>query len=205
MYATQRSASSTRAAGAMVTVSVVAIVSFALTTGIGGSVISQAPEPTMLAFIDAPKETVLDPLPPIEIEEVKPTLSEPPPFVAPPVFEVAETPIIAAPVETGAPTENVRPVAGSDRVAPRIRPSAEPPYPVQSARMREQGVTSLDICVNDRGRVTAAQVTRSSGHARLDEAALKWIREARFTPASIGGAPQAVCGHPVDYQWRLRD
>jgi outer membrane biosynthesis protein TonB len=38
------------------------------------------------------------------------------------------------------------------------------------------------------------QVQRSSGHARLDAAALAWVREAlTFTPATDDGVPVASC------------
>ena len=40
-------------------------------------------------------------------------------------------------------------------------------------------------------------------HKSLDQAALKWVRDAKFTPAKVDGAPQAVCGHTVDYEWTL--
>ena len=53
--------------------------------------------------------------------------------------------------------------------------------------------------------VTSATIISGSGHAVLDNAALKWVRSARFTPGKLDGVPQLVCGHNVIYEWNLED
>jgi outer membrane biosynthesis protein TonB len=48
-------------------------------------------------------------------------------------------------------------------------------------------------------------IAGSSGSQRLDEAAAKWLRNERFTPGSVGGVAQSMCGHDVYYEWNLKD
>ena len=91
------------------------------------------------------------------------------------------------------------------RVAPKLRSLEKPPYPPDAIRGRHEGNTSIGLCVDARGRVTSASLVGSSGHPRLDEAALKWVKNARFSPGTVDGAAQAVCGHSVVYEWRLED
>lgn len=91
------------------------------------------------------------------------------------------------------------------RIAPKLRTEEKPRYPPGEIRLRNEGNTSLGLCVDARGRVTSANLTRSSGHPRLDDAALKWVKDARFSPGTVDGAAQAVCEHTVVYEWRLED
>ncbi len=95
--------------------------------------------------------------------------------------------------------------ARSVRMPPKLRSPEKPPYPATEVRARTEGDTSLGLCIDARGRVTSASLVTSSGHPRLDEAALKWVRTARFSPGTLNGAAQAVCGHTVVYEWRLVD
>lgn len=104
----------------------------------------------------------------------------------------------------GDPTAAVAPLK-TVRIAPKLRSQDKPSYPPGEIRLRNAGNTSLGLCVDARGRVTSASLTKSSGHPRLDEAALKWVKGARFSPGTVDGAPQAVCGHTVVYEWRLED
>lgn len=91
------------------------------------------------------------------------------------------------------------------RIAPKLRSVDKPPYPASELRAKNEGNTSLGLCVDARGRVTSASLTKSSGHSKLDEAALRWVKDARFSPGTVDGAAQAVCGHTVVYEWRLED
>ena len=91
------------------------------------------------------------------------------------------------------------------RIAPTLRSPEKPPYPQTEIRLRNEGDTSLGLCIDARGRVISASLAKSSGHPRLDEAALKWVKDARFSPGTVDGAAQAVCGHTVVYEWRLAD
>jgi protein TonB len=106
------------------------------------------------------------------------------------------------PTETGA---NIPPPKAAVRVAAKMLPAASPPYPPSEIRGKKQGNSGLTICVDPNGRVSSATLASSSGSDKLDEAALKWVRNSRFKPATVDGAPQPVCGHSVVYEWRLKD
>ena len=74
-------------------------------------------------------------------------------------------------------------------------------YPRLSKRLGETGVVMLRIFIDEAGRVRDAQVGRTSGHPRLDDAAMAAVQKARFKPPSENG--QAVSGYaqvPVDFQ-----
>ena len=74
-------------------------------------------------------------------------------------------------------------------------------YPRLSKRLGETGMVMLRIFIDERGRVREAHVMRTSGHPRLDDAALAAVQKARFRPPSENG--QAMSGYaqvPVDFQ-----
>ncbi|MDP3494034.1 MAG: energy transducer TonB [Hyphomonadaceae bacterium] len=91
------------------------------------------------------------------------------------------------------------------RTRPTLIPQEPPPYPASEIRKQNQGVSTLDVCVDAKGRISAASFASSSGHSVLDNAALKWVRSARFTPGKLDGVPQSVCGHTFAYEWNLED
>ena len=65
-----------------------------------------------------------------------------------------------------------------------------PPYPRLSRRLREEGEVELRVRVDPAGQPVVVELARSSGSGRLDEAALRTVRDWRFAPARRGG--QAV-------------
>ena len=71
-----------------------------------------------------------------------------------------------------------------------------PKYPSSSRRAGHQGTTIITFVVGTSGRVTSARVTKSSGHAALDQAAISAVRTWRFTPARSG------LGHAVPYTYK---
>ncbi|MBC8148320.1 MAG: energy transducer TonB [Verrucomicrobiaceae bacterium] len=75
----------------------------------------------------------------------------------------------------------------------RRKPQKSPPPP---RRAGHQGTTIITFVVGTSGRVTSAQVTKSSGHAALDQAAISAVRTWRFTPARSG------LGHAVPYTYK---
>ncbi len=123
---------------------------------------------------------------------------------------VYEAPADAAPIAVAATTTTAAPAPaatgtpGETKSAKLIRRNL-PTYPSQSIRAQEAGQMSMEICVNEKGAVQSATVTRSTSFPRLDEAALSWIRQQRFSPAMTQGRAQAVCGVAVDYVWDLKN
>lgn len=65
-----------------------------------------------------------------------------------------------------------------------------PVYPPLSRRLREHGEVLLRVLVSADGLPESVQLQRSSGFARLDEAALAALKSARFKPYSENGKPQ---------------
>ena len=66
---------------------------------------------------------------------------------------------------------------------------AKPDYPRRSRQLNEEGITTLRVCVDAKGRVAEAAVVESSGFDRLDEASLVWVRALKgFTPKKVNGS-----------------
>ncbi len=92
------------------------------------------------------------------------------------------------------------PVAISSELAIVCPERAAPVYPLQSRRFGETGIVVLRVELSETGQVATAAVDRSSGHARLDEAALAAVRKWRCTPASRDGQPvRAVALQPFRF------
>lgn len=72
-----------------------------------------------------------------------------------------------------------------------------PEYPALSRRLGEQGAVVLRVLITVDGRASEVMVLKSSGSARLDEAAKATIRDWRFVPAVRGTRPV-----PAWYEWR---
>ena len=62
-----------------------------------------------------------------------------------------------------------------------------PPYPPQSRRIGEEGEVVLSVLVSADGLAQAVSIKTSSGSSRLDEAALRTVRQWRFIPATRAG------------------
>lgn len=62
----------------------------------------------------------------------------------------------------------------------------EPAYPSLSMRLREEGKVVLRVLVSPDGVAEQVEVRQSSGHVRLDQAALATVRQWRFIPARRG-------------------
>ncbi|HRQ46693.1 MAG TPA: energy transducer TonB [Rhodocyclaceae bacterium] len=67
-----------------------------------------------------------------------------------------------------------------------------PVYPPMSRRRGEQGEVLLLVAVSVDGRPEHIEIRKSSGHQRLDEAALRAVSEWRFIPARQGSRPVAA-------------
>ena len=77
------------------------------------------------------------------------------------------------------------------------RGNRAPEYPALSRRLGEQGAVVLRVLITAEGRASEVIVLKSSGSARLDEAAKATIRDWRFLPAVRGTRPV-----PAWYEWR---
>lgn len=69
-------------------------------------------------------------------------------------------------------------------------------YPPQSIRLEEQGVSTVQVCVDTGGRLTSDPITaNSSGFARLDQAALRLARagSGHYRATTEDGQPVNSC------------
>jgi protein TonB len=65
-----------------------------------------------------------------------------------------------------------------------------PEYPVIAQRARVQGTVVLEAVLDVTGRVDRVRVLRSE--PLLDEAAIKAVRQWRYTPTELNGVPVPV-------------
>jgi len=73
-------------------------------------------------------------------------------------------------------------------------PNPDAFYPPASVRRDEQGVASIQVCIGPDGTLTEEPlVIKTSGSARLDEAALKLARSGHYLAGSIDGMPIMDC------------
>jgi len=80
---------------------------------------------------------------------------------------------------------------GVVRAAPDYLRNPPPAYPAASRQTGEEGTVLLRVSVTEAGRPAAVSLARSSGHARLDQAAVQAVRRWRFRAAQLGGVPMA--------------
>jgi protein TonB len=123
-----------------------------------------------------------------------------PPLPMPEVIAAAApTPAPATPAPLAPVAEPAPVVAAAPTLAQRMLPASavqylEPPvlvYPRMSRRAGEAGRVLLRVFIDEEGRPRQVQVDRSSGFARLDEAAIEALRKARFKPCIADGQPVA--------------
>ncbi|MFT5239178.1 MAG: protein TonB [Candidatus Promineifilaceae bacterium] len=139
-------------------------------------------------------EALPDPIPeetPAPPEPEAPTETESPQTPAP--VEAAPARPAPQPVQTS--TANTIDQDGDPKVDKGALTEAtsktvcRPVYPRISRRRGEEGVVVTSIDVDESGRGSNPHLVRSSGHTRLDAAALKALKTTHFTPASRQGHP----------------
>lgn len=79
----------------------------------------------------------------------------------------------------------------------------EPRYPEASRQNKEQGRVVLMVTVLSSGKIGSASIAQSSGHSRLDQAALSAAKGIVFKPGK-GGAPSGTVTVRVPYEFKLR-
>jgi periplasmic protein TonB len=118
-----------------------------------------------------------------------------------PIIDIESTPII--PPTSDKPIIEIGggdPPAEQSLTYARVLKNFEPPYPSFSVLSKEEGTVYVKVSISPYGLVGDAVVEKSSGFARLDEAALKAVRAWQFAPAKRG--PLAIASWvvvPVKY------
>lgn len=75
-----------------------------------------------------------------------------------------------------------------------------PSYPDAARRMRTAGIVTIDVVLDESGKVISAQAT--SGPQILRDAAIQAALKARFTPTKLSGQPVKVTG-VINYKFSL--
>jgi protein TonB len=123
-------------------------------------------------------------------------IAEPPPLRLAPESGVASAlPSTVASLGAGSlsaappsPTQIVRP--GGDIKEPRKIHDARPIYPQVALAAKVEGTVTIEATISTDGSVINMRVTRSQ--PLLDQAALDAVRQWRFTPTLLNGAPVEV-------------
>jgi TonB family protein len=108
-------------------------------------------------------------------------------YTAPTPVDSVEPP----PPPTPAPTPRNRIVAGGVLNGKAIS-KPQPAYPPIAISARASGVVTVQILVNEEGKVISASAV--SGHPLLLQAAVAAARQARFSPTLLSGQPVKVSG-----------
>jgi protein TonB len=131
------------------------------------------------------------------------TQAEAPPEYVPPPVDVVYT--LQPPPELAFETESITPPeVATTAIAPPQTQTMTPPmieeieyvrapaprYPAESQRGRERGTVLLRVLVDAVGRPAQIQIERSSGYARLDDAARVAVEKALFRPHEVNGIAQ---------------
>ena len=149
-----------------------------------------APSPASVDNLRPPKPKV-DSKPP-EVKLEKPVHHEPGEIRFPEPRETAEkmvSPRGNRTIEQSEQSNNSPPVAPRQArldAPPKPKQSIKPKYPKGAQQRGEQGDVILEIRVTAEGTVDNVKIAGSSGFSELDEAAIKAVRSAKFSPARSG-------------------
>lgn len=112
-------------------------------------------------------------------------ISVPEPIAEPPSEPVVENIPEPQPQETSDSIEQNASLIEDKGVSTEASSSSpiSPKYPRRSQRKNEEGLVTLSVRVLASGKTGDIRIIQSSGHKRLDEAAVKAVERASFEPA----------------------
>jgi protein TonB len=146
--------------------------------------------PLLAATLILPENAAVPP-PELQLDEAQPVpTTEPALSVPPPPAESLPPP--AAP----APSAAIQPSPPAE-TNPAAKPAPPEFYPHEAVRRGLEGEALVAVTLDGRGRVTGARLERGSGHAILDEAAIRAALSLRSMP---GGTREATL--PVSFRLR---
>jgi protein TonB len=153
------------------------------------------PEPEPLPRAQPP-QAVVPPLPrPVPVRQPAPVAQQPT-AMAP-----TETPTPAV-VDPAPPTSDARTGTGSGESRMLAYDGAlKLAYPRAAIRRHAQGTVLLHVLVDTDGRAQQIELSRSSGHRELDDAAREAVRRARFRPVLENGVAVPAWGLvPIEFR-----
>jgi len=132
--------------------------------------------------------------PPVEVPPPDVTINMPAETRTTAITNTTSKPVSRAPPPPPAPVHHSITSIG---VNGRNFPNVNDFYPPASQRLSEEGTSQVHVCVGPRGELVqpAPTIAKSSGHSRLDEAAIRLARagSGRYKPATEDGKPISAC------------
>jgi periplasmic protein TonB len=180
---------------------------WAFATGLARKAIEVLAPPIQTDIVQEEK-TKSEPPPPPPPELRKEVVEVPPPDINIAMPEVGpQTTAITARVEQPKPAPVARAAVAATAVGlGKGFPNVDDYYPDASRRLGEEGLTVVDVCVGPDGKLTEPpKVGKTSGHERLDQAAVKvaTLGSGRFKPATEEGKPITKCTQlPIRFKLR---
>jgi TonB family protein len=187
--------------------SIHALAIYGLISGLPGRVVRRAPTHNIATVITTPEEDRV-PITPPSIHAASLGIGKVTdiPFIPPVDFGDSTDPVIPdlPPVVTDGVDTGDNKLASVRRIGGPARgfPSTDDYYPDASRRSGEQGISTVQVCVDQTGRLTAApSIAQSSGNPRLDEGALRLAHAGSgfYRSTTENGQPVADC-----YAFRVR-
>jgi protein TonB len=180
---------------------------WAFATGLARKAIEVLAPPIQTDILQEEK-TKNEPPPPPPPEMKRQVVEVPPPDINIAMPEVGpQTTAITARVAEKAPAPIAKAAVAATAVGlGKGFPNVDDYYPDASRRLGEEGLTVVDVCVGPDGKLTEPpKVNKTSGHERLDQAAVKVasVGSGRFKPATEDGKPVAKCTQlPIRFKLR---
>lgn len=194
-----------RVAGLAFVIGLHVLLIWGLMSGLARKAVELLPSPIETKIIEDIAPPADEPPPPTP--EFEPP---PPPFIPPPDIVISSPPqattAIRQTTQIQAPPAPPPPPKRVARVAPRIdlagspRACREPEYPSASERLGEQGTSAISLLIGEDGKVRDTRVDASSGHDRLDTAAVRAFSRCKFFVGTIDGKPEASW-FSIRYKW----
>jgi protein TonB len=168
-------------------------------------------------FIEPPQPAVAAPAPapptaptrvrkttagaPVVAAQLPAAIRDPTPAPNAPLGEIAPQPapvtiatprITVATTVTTAAVQSAPPVLQPPSSAADYLQNPKPAYPAISRRLNEQGKTTVRVLIGADGQPQQAEIGKSSGFSRLDDAALATVMRWRYVPGKRGGLAEAM-------------
>jgi periplasmic protein TonB len=182
-------------------------IAWALATGLARKAIEVLAPPIQTDIVQEEKQKN-EPPPPPPPEMKRQVVEVPPPDINIAMPEVGpQTSAITARVQQPTPAQVAKAAVAATAVGlGKGFPNVDDYYPDASRRLGEEGLTVVDVCVGPDGKLTEPpKVNKSSGHERLDQAAVKvaTVGSGRFKPATEEGKPVTKCTQlPIRFKLR---
>ena len=147
---------------------------------------------------------VVAPVPPLALPQPQPTVAPHDPNAH--VLPIDPTP---QPLPTFAPTPTPQPSFTPRGVSPLGNPArwiTTEDYPARALRSGDEGLAGYRLVIASSGKVTACDITRSSGSADLDRETCRLLaKRAQFSPATDQTGAKVVGTFSGSVRWDIPD